>query len=186
MIESYTIGELARRAEVPTSTVRYYETAGLLRPAGRTASNYRFYGEESVQRLRFIRTAQAAGFTLQDITSLLELGDGTAAPCREVQVLIEARLNDVAKQLEDLQHVQEVFHASLHICRQAEAVLLGSAILGAVAAGDQPSVLDAMSAMSQPGQTITPATGQIAQFHDAKHTIFHRMYADLLAYRTLL
>ena len=121
MIESYTIGELARRADVPTSTVRYYERAGLLRPAGRTASNYRFYGEESVERLRFIRTAQATGFTLQDITSLLELRDGTAAPCREVQVLIEARLDDVAKQLEDLQHVQEVLHASLHICRQAEA-----------------------------------------------------------------
>ncbi len=121
MIESYTIGELARRAEVPTSTVRYYERAGLLRPAGRTASNYRFYGEDAFERLRFIRTAQAAGFTLQDITSLLELRDGTAAPCREVQVLIEARLDDVAKQLEDLQHVQEVLHASLDICRQAEA-----------------------------------------------------------------
>ncbi len=121
MIKSYTIGELARQAEVPTSTVRYYERAGLLRPAGRTASNYRFYGEESVERLRFIRTAQAAGFRLQDITSLLELRDGTAAPCQEVQVLIEARLNDVANQLEDLQHVQDVLHASLHICRQAEA-----------------------------------------------------------------
>ena len=121
MIESYTIGELARRAEVPTSTVRYYERAGLLRPAGRTASNYRFYGEDAFERLRFIRTAQAAGFTLGDITSLLELRDGTAAPCREVQVLIEARLDDVAKQLEDLQHVQEDLQTSLHICRQAEA-----------------------------------------------------------------
>ncbi|MCH8343991.1 MAG: heavy metal-responsive transcriptional regulator [Planctomycetes bacterium] len=121
MIKSYTIGELARRAEVPTSTVRYYERAGLLRPAGRTASNYRFYGEDAFERLRFIRTAQAAGFTLGDITSLLELRDGTAVPCREVQVLIEARVDDVAKQLEDLQHVQEVLHASLHICREAEA-----------------------------------------------------------------
>ena len=121
MIKSYTIGELARRAEVPTSTVRYYERAGLLRPAGRTASNYRFYGEDAFERLRFIRTAQAAGFTLGDITSLLELRDGTAVPCREVQVLIDARLDDVAKQLEDLQHLQDVLHASLHICRQAEA-----------------------------------------------------------------
>ncbi len=82
-------------------------------------------------------------------------------------------------------------HADITGCRivlprDPEAVLLGSAMLGAVAAGDQPSVLDAMSAMSQPGQTISPATGQIAQFHDAKHTIFHRMYADHLAYRTLL
>ncbi len=117
----YTIGPLAKQAGVPTSTVRYYERAGLLRPAGRTASNYRFYGEDAFERLRFIRTAQVAGFTLQDIISLLELRDGTAAPCRAVQVLIEARLGDVAKHLEGLQHVQEVLHASLHICREAEA-----------------------------------------------------------------
>ena len=82
-------------------------------------------------------------------------------------------------------------HADITGCRivlprESEAVLLGSAMLGAVAAGDQPSVLDAISAMSQPGQTITPASGQIAHFHDAKHTIFHRMHADHLAYRTLL
>lgn len=121
LAKRYTIGPLAKQADVPTSTVRYYERAGLLRPAGRTASNYRFYGEESVERLRFIRTAQATGFTLHDIMSLLDLRDGTAAPCREVQVLIEARLGDVAKHLEGLQHVQEVLHASLHICRQAEA-----------------------------------------------------------------
>ena len=121
LAKRFTIGPLAKQAGVPTSTVRYYERAGLRRPAGRTASNYRFYGEEAVERLRFIRTAQATGFTLHDIMSLLDLRDGTAVPCREVQVLIEARLADVAKHLEGLQHVQEVLHASLHICRQAEA-----------------------------------------------------------------
>ena len=121
LAKRFTIGPLAKQAGVPTSTVRYYERAGLLRPAGRTASNYRFYSEESVERLRFIRAAQATGFTLHDIMSLLDLRDGTAVPCREVQVLIEARLGDVAKHLEGLQHVQEVLHASLHICRQAEA-----------------------------------------------------------------
>lgn len=114
----YSIGQLARRAEVPTSTVRYYERAGLLTPAGRTTSNYRFYGEDAFERLRFIRAAQATGFTLKDITALLDLRDGTTAPCREVQVLIEARLADVAQQLGDLRHVQDVLDASLHICCQ--------------------------------------------------------------------
>ena len=121
MSQRLTIGALAKQAGVPTSTVRYYERRSLLRPEGRSEGNYRFYGEESVERLRFIRTAQATGFTLHDIMSLLDLRDGTAVPCREVRVLIEARLGDVAKHLEGLQHVQEVLHASLHICRQAEA-----------------------------------------------------------------
>ncbi|MEE9129120.1 MAG: heavy metal-responsive transcriptional regulator [Phycisphaerales bacterium] len=121
LAKRYTIGPLAKQAGVPTSTIRYYERRGLLRPDGRSEGNYRFYGEEALDRLRFIRTAQATGFTLHDIMSLLDLRDGTAVPCREVQVLIEARLGDVAKQLEGLQHVQEVLHASLHICREAEA-----------------------------------------------------------------
>ena len=61
MNDQYTIGELAKAAEVPSSTVRYYERARLLEPQGRTGGNYRYYTQESVHRLRFIRAAQAGG-----------------------------------------------------------------------------------------------------------------------------
>ncbi|MHC4826588.1 MAG: FGGY-family carbohydrate kinase, partial [Planctomycetota bacterium] len=82
-------------------------------------------------------------------------------------------------------------HADVTGCRIAlprepEAVLLGAALLGAVAAGDQPSVLDAMAAMTQVGETIAPAGGAVAQYHGAKHRVFHRMYDDHLAYRELI
>jgi FGGY-family pentulose kinase len=70
--------------------------------------------------------------------------------------------------------------------REPEAVLLGAAMLGAVAAGDRSSVLDAMAAMSRVGETIAPAGGAVARFHEAKHQVFHRMYADHLAYRELI
>ncbi len=79
-----TIGELARVAGVPTSTVRYYEREGILKPRGRSRSNYRLYAEEDVQRLRFIRAAQATGFTLQNVTQLLR-----PAHCHRVQDLID-------------------------------------------------------------------------------------------------
>ena len=95
MNETCSIGELARAAEVPTSTVRYYERVGLVRPSGRTAGNFRYYGLEALHRLRFIRAAAATGFTLADIRRLLEFRDGAAAPCKEVQSLIENRLADV-------------------------------------------------------------------------------------------
>ena len=85
---SYTIGQLAREADVPTSTVRYYERRGLLRPDGRSEGNYRMYGEATLERLLFVRSAQVAGFTLTDITALLDFRDGDAAPCKEVQDLI--------------------------------------------------------------------------------------------------
>lgn len=116
----YTIGQLARAAGVPTSTVRYYERVGLLQPAGRTAGNYRLYGEEALERLRFIREAQATGFPLDDITALFHLGDGTTDVCEDVQALIEDRLSDLEKRMTDLRLVQRELKATLKRCRETE------------------------------------------------------------------
>lgn len=69
---------------------------------------------------------------------------------------------------------------------EPEAVLLGSAILGAVAAGDFPRIIDAMAAMSRPGRTLEPAGGETARYHDAKYRVFHRLYEDFLACRDIM
>ncbi len=116
----YTIGRLARAVGIPTSTVRFYERSRLLRPDGRTEGNYRVYGPAALERLRFIRAAQANGFTLQDIVTLLDFRDGTTAPCREVQTLIEERLTDLEKRVEEMRHVQAVLRSSLQMCQRTE------------------------------------------------------------------
>ena len=116
MATELTIGELAAAAGVPTSTVRYYERERLLRPSARSASNYRLYSEADLERLRFIRAAQATGFTLADITKLLR-----PAPCGRVQELIEERLQHVAERMKELRHVQRVLRTSLGTCREHEA-----------------------------------------------------------------
>ena len=72
---TYTIGRLAKAADVPVSTVRYYEQRGLMEPDERTRSSYRIYSPEALRRLRFIRAAQSSGFTLKDSTS-------PVTPCR--------------------------------------------------------------------------------------------------------
>jgi FGGY-family pentulose kinase len=89
-------------------------------------------------------------------------------------------------------------HADITGCRillpaTSEAVLLGSAMLGAVAAGDVPSVTAAMSAMSRAGPSpqgsvIEPAPpgGAVAEFHAKKHRVFLRLYEDQLAYRAIM
>ena len=127
-----TIGELARVAGVPTSTVRYYEREGILKPRGRSHSNYRLYSQEDVQRLRFIRAAQSTGFTLQDVTELLR-----PAHCHRVQDLIEERLQTVSTRLKELRHVQRVLRASLHECREHEQT-------------GRCRVIDSLSATSRP------------------------------------
>lgn len=115
MATKLTIGELAKAAEVPTSTVRYYERAGILRPSGRSAGNYRVYSATELERLRFIRAAKATGFTLDDIRSLLR-----PAACGKIQSLIEQRLSDVSERMRELRHVQKVLRASLSECREHE------------------------------------------------------------------
>ncbi|QYY35031.1 FGGY-family carbohydrate kinase [Ruficoccus sp. ZRK36] len=81
-------------------------------------------------------------------------------------------------------------HADITQCRlilpeEPEAVILGSAMLGAVAAGTYESVQAAMAAMSRPGQVIEPST-QALPYHQAKYTVFHQLYTDQLAYQKVM
>jgi FGGY-family pentulose kinase len=88
----------------------------------------------------------------------------------------------------------EVFvreHADATGCRivlpaEPEAVLLGSALLGAVASGDFDSVIAGMGAMNHADKVIEPAGGEASRYHDAKYRVFHRMYSDQIAYRQLM
>ena len=105
MYDRFTIGELAAAAEIPSTTIRYYERAGLLKPQGRTSGNYRYYNRQSLDQLRFIRAAQAGGFTIEDVRALLELRE-CRSPCEEVQELIEHRLEEVSSRMKNLRRVQ--------------------------------------------------------------------------------
>lgn len=118
MRERMTIGQLAGSMGVADSTIRFYERVGLLRPAGRSPSNYRYYGPESADRLAFIRAAQAAGFELADIKSILAFQDGRVAPCAEVLSLVRTRLADVRGQLHKLRHVERVLIEFERACQR--------------------------------------------------------------------
>lgn len=120
MAGEYTISQLARAVGVPTSTLRYYERIGLMKPEDRSRADYRLYSQQSVRQLRFIRAAQAIGFALDDIKALLGERDDGALSCREVQALIEARLADVKKRLKDLRHVQGALKSALAKCQRSE------------------------------------------------------------------
>lgn len=116
MSERYTISQLARTADVPTTTVRYYERIGLVQPEDRSVGNYRLYSGASLRRLKFIRAAQAIGFTLDDVRALL--GEGGSVPCcGDVQQLIEDRLAEIDQRLKDLRQVQRVLKDSLAKCQ---------------------------------------------------------------------
>jgi MerR family mercuric resistance operon transcriptional regulator len=115
LMEVFTIGQLAKCAGVPTSTLRYYERSGLLKPDARTGGNYRAYGERSLSRLKFIRSAQATGFSLDDIRELLSLTHDDE-PCEEVITLTQKRLTEVRERIKELRHVEKVLAKSLTTC----------------------------------------------------------------------
>jgi len=103
----YTIGELARAFSLSPDALRYYERLGLLAPEGRTEGGYRLYGEEALRRLRFIKEAQAAGLRLEDIAGILRAMEGGQPPCRHVQEMLRARLEEVRRRLRELEALEE-------------------------------------------------------------------------------
>lgn len=96
------IGELAERAGSTAKALRFYEEQGLLPPAGRTPSGYRDYAPEAVARIDFVHRGQAAGLTLAQIREILDIRDGGSAPCEHVRDLLDARLNDIERQIAQL------------------------------------------------------------------------------------
>ncbi len=112
----YSIGQLAKAAGVPTTTLRYYERSGLLKPDFRTAGNYRGYSEQALERLRFIRSAQATGFSLHDVTELLNLTYSPDPPCEEVLNLMRNRLAELRQKIHELRVVEKSLAKSLADC----------------------------------------------------------------------
>jgi len=115
-VKDLTIGQLAAAAGVPTSTVRFYEREKLLTPDARTGGNYRAYSNASLERLKFIRAAQASGFNLSDIREMLALTHSDDEPCKEIATLIENRLADVRKRMSELHQVEKTLASALANC----------------------------------------------------------------------
>jgi DNA-binding transcriptional MerR regulator len=97
-----TIGTLAKKARVHMQTLRYYERRGLLPPVRRGVSGYRFYNEESLKRLKFIRHAQAFGFSLEEIASLLKLKIHSPVDCRKAGRLAKKKVFQIHQKIESM------------------------------------------------------------------------------------
>jgi MerR family mercuric resistance operon transcriptional regulator len=115
-MQTYSIGQLAKLAGVPTSTLRYYERIGLLKPDFRTGGNYRGYNPTALNRLRFVRSAQATGLSLEDIEKLLQLAHADKPPCDEVLCLMQRRHAGVQERIRNLKRVEKLLRRALRGC----------------------------------------------------------------------
>ena len=110
-----TIQQLAERAGVQRDTVRYYEKLDLLPKPARNEANYRIYGESSLERVRFIKSAQALGFTLKDVNQML----GHPKPTDIVALLTE-RLNKTKKEIVQFTSKKDKLESILEKCTKDE------------------------------------------------------------------
>lgn len=110
------IGELAKMTDCQVVTIRYYEKEGLLSPPDRTNANYRLYGDEDIERLRFIRHCRRHDMKLSEIRELLAFKDRPARNCGWINTMVEKHIDNVNEQIESLQQLKETLEHLLHQC----------------------------------------------------------------------
>ena len=92
---------------VNPKTIRYYESIGLLPEPERTASGYRDYEEDAVERLTFIRTAQRLGITLDEVKEILGFRDRGEGPCTYVRGVLDAQLSTIDRRIAELEGLRD-------------------------------------------------------------------------------
>lgn len=101
------IGELARLAGCQPVTIRYYEKEGLLKASERTASNYRLYEEDDIEKLRFIRHCRQHGISIAEIRDLLAFNANPKVNCDWIDTLIAKHIAEVEARMADLAHLKK-------------------------------------------------------------------------------
>ncbi|TCT10240.1 Hg(II)-responsive transcriptional regulator [Paralcaligenes ureilyticus] len=116
--EKLTIGAFAKASGVNVETIRFYQRKGLLPEPDKPYGSIRRYGAADVTRVRFVKSAQRLGFSLDEIAELLKLDDG--AHCDEASRLAESKLQDVREKIADLARMETVLSGLVHACHARE------------------------------------------------------------------
>ncbi|MCK0151017.1 helix-turn-helix domain-containing protein [Marivita sp. S6314] len=103
----FSIGELSKRTKVKVPTIRYYEQMGLLAEAERTSGNQRRYDKAGLERLSFIRHARDLGFSIDAISSLIELQEHPDRSCEAATNIARSQLEDVRAKIKRLKTLEQ-------------------------------------------------------------------------------
>ena len=115
------VGAFAAAAEVNVETIRFYQRKGLLPAPTRMYGQIRRYGEVDVARVKFVKSAQRLGFSLEEIAGLLTLEDGTH--CDDARVLAEQKLEDVRAKLRDLRRIESTLRQLIADCCASQGTI---------------------------------------------------------------
>lgn len=111
------IGEAAKASGMPAKMIRHYEEAGLIRPASRTASNYRVYTSNDVEVLRFVKQARRLGFAMGQISELLALWQDRDRPSKDVKRLANEHIVELDRRIRELRLMKETLEHLVRHCK---------------------------------------------------------------------
>ena len=118
MVAELTIGKLAEAAGVNIETIRYYQQRGLLHEPAKPPGGHRRYAEDQAKRVRFIKRAQALGFTLSEVGGLLTLDEACA--CTETRALAVRKLTLIEQKIADLHAMRQVLGGLVQQCNAGD------------------------------------------------------------------
>lgn len=96
------IGQVTQLSGIPIRTIRYYESLDLIKSSGRTEGGFRQFSSDVLARLSFIKRAQSLGLSLQEIGDILKVYDQGNLPCDELQEMLQAKVVEIDRQIEQL------------------------------------------------------------------------------------
>ena len=137
--ERLTIGAFAKAAGVNVETIRFYQRKGLLLELERPYGSIRRYGAADVTRVRFVKSAQRLGFSLDEIADLLKLEDGTH--CDEASRLAEHKLRDIQEKLADLGRMEAVLTQLVCACHSRRGNV-SCPLIASLQRGEEPRDVD--------------------------------------------
>ncbi len=117
-METFTIGQVAKRAGVGIETIRFYEREGLIaEPERSPSSGYRQYPQNAVRRVLFIRHAKDLGFTLKEIQELLQLRVDPSSTCADVRKQTQSKIADIEQRIGSLEQMKGALNRLAKKCR---------------------------------------------------------------------
>jgi MerR family mercuric resistance operon transcriptional regulator len=123
-----TIGKLAEACDVTVETVRFYERKRILKQPKKQGA-FRYYPDEYIARIRFIKRSQELGFTLKETKELLDLKIKDHSKCSDVLARTEEKIIEVAKKIEDLKKMKRSLEALSSCCEDTSSPLSDCPIL---------------------------------------------------------
>lgn len=114
-----TIGKIANLANVSVETIRYYQQIGLLHEPEKPVQGFRKYSDDNIRELKFIKKAQRLGFTLNEISELLEIGAGK---CSDIKTKAQIKRDQISQQVKELQAMENTLNNLIESCSHSSEI----------------------------------------------------------------